>query len=110
MASAAPPKKMVSSVFITLSSPHRATVTPQQRATPPAHSGLAKDKQPNESAPASRRRKDNSTSPGGVDTRDQARPQSLRPGLGRRAMYEDDDGAAAGTGRRHDADQAFLLW
>ncbi|KAG5835605.1 hypothetical protein ANANG_G00245760 [Anguilla anguilla] len=33
MASAAPQKRMVSSVFITLSSPHRATVTPSAHAT-----------------------------------------------------------------------------
>lgn len=32
MASAATPKRMVSSVFITLASPHRATVTQQQHA------------------------------------------------------------------------------
>lgn len=44
MASAAPPKRMVSSVFITLASPHRATVTPQQPVLQ-AHSAPAKDKQ-----------------------------------------------------------------
>ncbi|KAJ8412173.1 hypothetical protein AAFF_G00144400 [Aldrovandia affinis] len=33
MASATPQKRMVSSVFITLASPHRATVTPSARAT-----------------------------------------------------------------------------
>ncbi|XP_008407983.1 filamin-binding LIM protein 1 isoform X3 [Poecilia reticulata] len=36
MASAAPQKRMVSSVFITLSSPHRATVTQQQQQQQPA--------------------------------------------------------------------------
>uniref|UniRef100_A0A147A9U1 Filamin binding LIM protein 1 n=1 Tax=Fundulus heteroclitus TaxID=8078 RepID=A0A147A9U1_FUNHE len=46
MASAAPQKRMVSSVFITLSAPHRATVT-QQRQQPALHtqSGPAADRQ-----------------------------------------------------------------
>ncbi|XP_070815721.1 filamin-binding LIM protein 1 [Chaetodon trifascialis] len=44
MASAAPPKRMVSSFFITLASPHRATVTQQQPALQ-AHSAPARDKQ-----------------------------------------------------------------
>ncbi|XP_028262392.1 filamin-binding LIM protein 1 [Parambassis ranga] len=44
MASAAPPKRMVSSVFITLASPYRATVTQQQPALQ-AHSAPARDKQ-----------------------------------------------------------------
>uniref|UniRef100_A0A3B5L0E7 Filamin binding LIM protein 1 n=1 Tax=Xiphophorus couchianus TaxID=32473 RepID=A0A3B5L0E7_9TELE len=39
MASAAPQKRMVSSVFITLSSPHRATVTQQQQPALHSHSG-----------------------------------------------------------------------
>lgn len=44
MASAAPPKRMVSSFFITLASPHRATVTQQQPALQ-AHSAPARDMQ-----------------------------------------------------------------
>lgn len=48
MASAAPQKRMVSSVFITLSSPHRATVTQQQQQQQPplySHGGPAADRQ-----------------------------------------------------------------
>ncbi|KAM4741899.1 filamin-binding LIM protein 1 isoform 1-T2 [Anableps anableps] len=45
MASAAPQKRMVSSVFITLSSPHRATVTQQQQPALHTHSGPAADRQ-----------------------------------------------------------------
>ncbi|XP_069559271.1 filamin-binding LIM protein 1 [Brachyistius frenatus] len=44
MASAASPKRMVSSVFITLASPYRATVTQQPPALQ-AHSAPARDKQ-----------------------------------------------------------------
>ncbi|XP_071782006.1 filamin-binding LIM protein 1 [Centroberyx gerrardi] len=44
MASAASPKKMVSSVFITLASPHGATVTQQQHALQ-THDAPARDKQ-----------------------------------------------------------------
>lgn len=45
MASAAPQKRMVSSVFITLSSPHRATVTQQQQQPPLySHGGPAADR------------------------------------------------------------------
>ncbi|KAF7665859.1 hypothetical protein LDENG_00129380 [Lucifuga dentata] len=44
MASAAPPKRMVSSVFITLASPCRATVT-QQQHTLQTHSAPTRDKQ-----------------------------------------------------------------
>ncbi|KAM9408439.1 filamin-binding LIM protein 1 isoform 1-T2 [Pholidichthys leucotaenia] len=47
MASAPPPKRMVSSVFITLAPPCRATVTQnQQQPTLQAHSAPARDKQP----------------------------------------------------------------
>lgn len=60
MASAASPKRMVSSVFITLASPYRATVTQQQPALQ-AHSASARDKQhtalrvgPGDSKPAVR--------------------------------------------------------
>ncbi|XP_034022428.1 filamin-binding LIM protein 1 isoform X2 [Thalassophryne amazonica] len=47
MTSTASPKKMVSSVFITLSSPHRATVTQpqQQQNSGQTHSVAARDKQ-----------------------------------------------------------------
>ncbi|XP_072308386.1 filamin-binding LIM protein 1 [Eucyclogobius newberryi] len=45
MASAASPKRMVSSVFITLASPHRGTVTQQQQPTLQAHSSLVIDNQ-----------------------------------------------------------------
>uniref|UniRef100_A0A3B3ZI32 LIM zinc-binding domain-containing protein n=1 Tax=Periophthalmus magnuspinnatus TaxID=409849 RepID=A0A3B3ZI32_9GOBI len=48
MATAAPPKRMVSSVFITLASPYRGTVTQQQRPTLQAHSSPVID---NQSAP-----------------------------------------------------------
>ena len=44
MASAAPPKRMVSSVFITLAAPHRATGTQQEPALQ-AHTALPRDKQ-----------------------------------------------------------------
>ncbi|XP_040060877.1 filamin-binding LIM protein 1 isoform X2 [Gasterosteus aculeatus] len=45
MASAALPKRMVSSVFITLAAPHRATVTQQQQQPVlQAHSGAVRDK------------------------------------------------------------------
>ncbi|XP_029946880.1 filamin-binding LIM protein 1-like, partial [Salarias fasciatus] len=52
MASAAPPKRMVSSVFITLASPHRATVTPQQQpalqaqSSPPETSSTPRQTRP----------------------------------------------------------------
>ncbi|XP_054881737.1 filamin-binding LIM protein 1 isoform X2 [Poeciliopsis prolifica] len=45
MASAAPQKRMVSSVFITLSSPHRATVTQQQQQQPALRTHSGPDRQ-----------------------------------------------------------------
>uniref|UniRef100_A0A8C6WG16 Filamin binding LIM protein 1 n=1 Tax=Neogobius melanostomus TaxID=47308 RepID=A0A8C6WG16_9GOBI len=46
MATAVPPKKMVSSVFITLATPHRGTVTQQQQQpTLQAHSSPVRDNQ-----------------------------------------------------------------
>ncbi|XP_075893099.1 filamin-binding LIM protein 1 [Nelusetta ayraudi] len=45
MASAASPKRMVSSVFITLATPCRATVTQQQQPALQAHSAAARDPQ-----------------------------------------------------------------
>ncbi|XP_030585554.1 filamin-binding LIM protein 1 isoform X1 [Archocentrus centrarchus] len=75
MASAAPPKRMVSSVFITLASPHQATVTPQREQPQPAlqaHSAPAREKQhpaarmsPGDSMPTHRyKREDHSPSSG----------------------------------------------
>uniref|UniRef100_A0A8C2Z9D4 Filamin binding LIM protein 1 n=1 Tax=Cyclopterus lumpus TaxID=8103 RepID=A0A8C2Z9D4_CYCLU len=64
MASAAPPKRMVSSVFITLAAPHRATVT-QQQPVLQAHSGAVRDKphtavrvSPSDNVPAVRHKKE----------------------------------------------------
>lgn len=64
MATAAPPKRMVSSFFITLASPHRATVTQQPPALQ-AHSAPSRDKQhtavrvsPSDSIPALRHKKE----------------------------------------------------
>ncbi|KAF7208887.1 filamin-binding LIM protein 1 [Nothobranchius furzeri] len=69
MASAAPPKRMVSSVFITLASPHRATVSQQQPALQ-ASTGPVRDKQhntvratPGENAPVYRYKKQDQPSP-----------------------------------------------
>ncbi|XP_020789855.1 filamin-binding LIM protein 1 [Boleophthalmus pectinirostris] len=45
MATAAPPKRMVSSVFITLAPPYRGTVTQQQQPTLQAHSSAVIDNQ-----------------------------------------------------------------
>ncbi|XP_067360540.1 filamin-binding LIM protein 1 isoform X2 [Channa argus] len=79
MATAASPKRMVSSVFITLASPYRATVT-QQQPTLQAHSDPAGEKQhtamrvgPSDSTHASGHKKDNhspSDSYGSVDPKD----------------------------------------
>ncbi|XP_026162293.1 filamin-binding LIM protein 1 isoform X2 [Mastacembelus armatus] len=79
MASAAPPKRMVSSVFITLASPHRATVT-QQQHTLQAHSAPARDKQhtavrvnPTDSIHAPRHKKEDhspSESHSSIDSKD----------------------------------------
>lgn len=64
MTSAAPQKRMVSSFFITLASPHRATVTQQQPALQ-AHSSPACDTQhravrvhPSDSIPSARHKKE----------------------------------------------------
>lgn len=45
MATAVPPKRMVSSVFITLASPHRGTVTQQQQPSHQAHSSPVRNNQ-----------------------------------------------------------------
>ncbi|KAL3978258.1 hypoxia-inducible factor 1 alpha [Sarotherodon galilaeus] len=70
MASAAPPKRVVSSVFITLASPHRATVTPQQQPALQAHSAPAREKQhpavrvsPGDSIPALRHSREDKSLP-----------------------------------------------
>uniref|UniRef100_UPI0037E90F1B filamin-binding LIM protein 1 n=1 Tax=Semicossyphus pulcher TaxID=241346 RepID=UPI0037E90F1B len=113
MASAAPPKRMVSSVFITLASPHRATLT-QQKPALQAHSAPAREKQhtavrvsPSDSIPALRQKKDDpsqSESHGGVDGKGRTRaaastrasdpqsPKPAQPGAGR--GREDNRGAA----------------
>ncbi|XP_058486938.1 filamin-binding LIM protein 1 [Solea solea] len=80
MASAAPPKRMVSSVFITLAPPYRATVTQQpQQPVLQAHSGPARDKQhtavrlsASESIPALRHRREDPSSAASVDSKDKA--------------------------------------
>lgn len=90
MASAASPKRMVSSVFITLASPYRATVTQQQPALQ-AHSAPARDKQhtavrvsPTDSIPAVQHRRED-VSPSGsycsLDSKDRtyAGPWSPKP-------------------------------
>ncbi|XP_034542189.1 filamin-binding LIM protein 1-like [Notolabrus celidotus] len=71
MASAAPPKRMVSSVFITLAAPHRATLT-QQKPALQAHSAPAREKHqtavrvsPCDSIPVIRHKKDSQSDPNG---------------------------------------------
>lgn len=115
MASAAPPKRMVSSVFITLASPYKATVT-QQQPTLQAHSGPARDKQhtavqvcPSDSIPTSRHKKEDHSSfesYRSVDskvqthagtperTSDPACPIAIQPGPSRGRLQEDNKGAA----------------
>lgn len=78
MASAALPKRMVSSVFITLVTPHRATLT-QQKPALQAHSSLAREKQqtavrvsPSDSITDNRQKKESvSESNGSPDSRGQ---------------------------------------
>ncbi|XP_031143420.1 filamin-binding LIM protein 1 isoform X1 [Sander lucioperca] len=112
MASAAPPKRMVSSVFITLASPHQATVT-QQQPVLQAHSAPARDKQhtavrvsPSDNIPAFRHKKEDhsqSESYGSVDSKDWTRtartsdpqsPKPAQPGPSRGTLQEDYIGAA----------------
>lgn len=71
MATAAPPKRMVSSVFITLASPHRGTVTQQQQPTLQAHSSPVRDSQqtavqisPASTVPTAVQKKDKSSTNG----------------------------------------------
>lgn len=117
MASAAPPKRMVSSVFITLASPHRATVTQQQPALQ-AHSTPASDTQhtavrvhPGDNIPSNRHKKEDHSqtgSYGGVDSKGwthtgaSARalpPQSQKPAepQSRLGKLQGDDRGAAGN-------------
>uniref|UniRef100_A0A3Q3G4D3 Filamin binding LIM protein 1 n=2 Tax=Labrus bergylta TaxID=56723 RepID=A0A3Q3G4D3_9LABR len=113
MASAAPPKRMVSSVFITLASPHRATLT-QQKPALQAHSAPAREKQhtairvsPSDSIPKVRHKKDSqSETHSRVDSRGQTHteaptrvtdPQSPSPaqhGPNRRKLQQDDKSAS----------------
>ncbi|XP_041639496.1 filamin-binding LIM protein 1 [Cheilinus undulatus] len=80
MASAASPKRMVSSIFITLASPHKATLT-QQKPALQAHSAPAGEKQqtavrvsPSDSIPNLLRKKDTlSEAPSSVDNTGQTR-------------------------------------
>ncbi|GAA6215861.1 filamin-binding LIM protein 1 [Lates japonicus] len=113
MASAAPPKRMVSSVFITLASPYRATVTQQQQPTLQAHSAPARDKQhtavrvsPSDSIPALRHKREDHSPPESYSSADSkswthagasaraSDPQSptkpAQPGPNRGKLQEDD--------------------
>ncbi|XP_042352133.1 filamin-binding LIM protein 1-like [Plectropomus leopardus] len=112
MASAAPPKRMVSSVFITLASPHQATVTPQQPVLQ-AHSAPARDKQhtavrvsPSDSIPAGvRQKKEDHSQSESADSKGRTRtgasarasdPQSPKPaqlGASRGKLQEDEKSA-----------------
>lgn len=107
---------MVSSFFITLASPHRATVTQQQPALQ-AHSAPARDKQhtavrvsPSDNIPSLRHKKEEhsqSESHGGVDSKgrtharasvqasDPQSPKPAQPGLSRGKLQEDDKGDAS---------------
>ncbi|KAM3621958.1 uncharacterized protein V6R79_018262 [Siganus canaliculatus] len=103
MASAAPPKRMVSSVFITLASPHRATVRQQQPALQ-AHSAPARDKQhtavrvsPNDNTTSLRQKKDSQVEPVAETSVRASDPQSPKPaqlGLSRGKLQETGSGAA----------------
>lgn len=116
MASAAPPKRMVSSFFITLASPHRATVTQQQPALQ-AHSAPARDMQhtavrvnPSDSIPSLKHKKEDRSqaeSYGVVDSKGRTRagasaralyPQSPKPAESepRRGKLQEDNKDAAG--------------
>lgn len=111
MATTASPKRMVSSVFITLASPHRATVTQQQPALQ-AHSAPAREHtavrvSPSDNIPALRNRKEEhsqSESYGSVDSKgrthvgardsDDQSPKPAQPGPSRGTLQKDDRGAA----------------
>lgn len=107
MASAAVPKRMVSSVFITLVTPHRATLT-QQKPALQAYGSLAREKQqpavrvtPSDSITDTRQKKESvSESNGGADSGGQTHtvasaqvsdPQSptpVQPGSNREKLQE----------------------
>ncbi|XP_068598922.1 filamin-binding LIM protein 1 [Brachionichthys hirsutus] len=109
MATAAPPKRVVSSFFITLASPQRGTVTQQQQPALQTHS---RDKQhasvrvsPTDSIPSIRHKKEghlqaepygglnrNGKTQTGAATRgsDPQNPRATRPGLSGGKLQEDD--------------------
>lgn len=123
MASAAPPNRMVSSVFITLASPYRATVTQQQQPALQAHSAPARDMQhtavrvsPSDSVPVLRHRKEEVLSSpeshgrvekGRVHTgalaqaSDPQSPKHAQPGRSRGLLQEDDRGAEGIFGNKY---------
>lgn len=101
MASAASPKRMVSSVFITLTSPYRATVTQQQQpALQAEQQHTAVRVSPSDSIPPVRHRKEPDVSPSGSYSslnRTYAGPRSPRtaqPGSNGGKPQEADRGAA----------------
>ncbi|XP_073325413.1 filamin-binding LIM protein 1 isoform X1 [Pagrus major] len=116
MASAAPPKRMVSSCFITLATPHRATVTQQQQPALQAHTSPARDKQhtavrvsPSDTIPSLRHKKEDRSpaeSYGAADSKsrvhagasvqaaDPQSPKPFQPGPSRGKLQGDDRGAA----------------
>ncbi|KAM7422603.1 hypothetical protein PAMA_010578 [Pampus argenteus] len=110
MASAASPKRMVSSVFITLASPYRATVTQQQPALQ-AHSATARDEQhtavrvnPSDSIPALRQKKEDhgraerkgqSLAGASAQASEPQSPTPVQPGPSRRKLQEDKDNSGA---------------
>ncbi|XP_029007163.1 filamin-binding LIM protein 1 isoform X2 [Betta splendens] len=108
MASAAPPKRMVSSVFITLAPPYRATVTQQQPALQ-AHGSPARDTQhaalrvgPGDSIPAPRHGTGDHPAPGphrSVDkprerALDSASPKAVQREPSREKLQKGDRGSA----------------
>lgn len=116
MASAAPPKRMVSSCFITLVTPHRATVTQQQQPALQAHTSPARDKQhtavrvsPSDTIPSLRHKKEDPSpaesqgvagsksrfhAGASVQAADPQSPKPFQPGPSRGQLQGDDSGAA----------------
>lgn len=116
MASAASPKRMVSSVFITLASPYRATVTQQQPALQ-AHSAPTRDKQhtavrvnPSDSIPTLRQKKEDYSpsdiyarvdkkgrTPAGASARasEPQSPKTFQPGPSKGKLQEQKDNSGA---------------
>lgn len=116
MASAAPPKRMVSSFFITLASPQRATVTQQQPGFQ-SHSAPARDTQhtavrvsPSDNVPSLRHKREDHSGQAKsysiADSKEQSRsgasprdshPQSPKPagpGSNRGKLQQDNRGSA----------------